>query len=80
MMLMRYETPYILTLTDSDTFMCKKNSCCQVLPLPQSSNNEHPDQLAVSIKSHTVCSEPELHIIEGIIVALRWFEVACLTD
>lgn len=52
-----------------------------VFTLPHKSDNELPDQLTFSIKSYTVCTKPELRIIEGIIVALQWFDVACwLTD
>lgn len=60
---------YFLILTDPDALLCEK----KVLSHPHSSNNKLPDQLAVSI---TVCAKPELRVIEGIIVALRWFEVA----
>lgn len=45
-------------------------------PPPLQHNNKLPDQLAFPLKSYTLCSKPELHIIGGIIVALRWFEVA----
>lgn len=66
-MLPEYEK-YILILTE-------KKICC-FFTLPRSCNNKLPDQLAFSIKSYTLCSKPERRIIEGIIVALRWREVA----
>lgn len=55
--------------------------CFQVFPLLPRSNNKLSDQLAFTIKSQTVCTKPEPRIVEGIIVALWWFEVArCLID
>lgn len=62
----------------------KQKSLCfsfLVITLPHKSDNQLQDQLTFSIKSYTVCTMPELRIIEGIIVALQWFDVACwLTD
>lgn len=65
---MEYKNIYILRLAE-------KKICC-FFTLPRTLNNKLPDQLAASIKSYTLCSEPKLRIIEGIIVALQWFEVA----
>lgn len=61
---------YILILTE------KNKKQMLFFTLPHVYNNKLPHQLALSIKSYTLCSKLELRIIEGIIVALWWFEVA----
>lgn len=66
---------YIVVLTDPAAFLCRENLFSS-RHLPHKYNNQLPDQLAFSIKSYTVCTKPELRVIEGIIVALRWFEVS----
>lgn len=68
MIILQYKE-YILIMTEKKILLF-------FLPLPRTHNNKLPDQLAFSLKSYTLCSEPELHIIEGIIVAWWWFEVA----
>lgn len=47
---------------------------------PLKSNNQLPDQLAFSVKSHAVCTKPELHIIEGDNCCLAVVWSCSLTD
>lgn len=49
-------------------------------PSPHKSNNQLPDQLAFSVKSHTVCTKPELGIIEGDNCCLAVVWSCSLTD
>lgn len=55
----------------------EKASVFPILSLPHQSYNQPLDELAFSIKSHTERTKLKLHIVEGIIGALRRFEVAC---
>ena len=60
--LIKYE--YVLVRTDPDVSVQEKSGFMSPPP-PLKSNNQLPDQLAFSVKSHAVCSEPGLRIIEG---------------